>query len=84
MSEEFVSPEMCRLRQEVLRVEIAALKERNENMETRMERIEAAIEEVRNLQKTILYAIISLAILGFCTLLGVLVGRGIDLGWFVP
>lgn len=84
MSEEYVSPEMCLLRQKVLQVEIDALKERNDSMETRMERIEAAIEEVRNLQKTILYAIISLVILGFFTLLGVLLGRGIDLGWFVP
>jgi hypothetical protein len=48
-----------------------------------MERIENGIEEVRGLQKTILYALIGISVGVALTLFGVLLGRGIDFGWLI-
>jgi hypothetical protein len=81
---DFVTPEVCRLRHELVTTQINALADKDTALEARMERIENGIDEVRNLQKTILYAIIFVAAGVILTLAGVVLGRGIDFGWLVP
>jgi len=82
--DEIVNETLCHLRREVIETKITALKDCDTALENRMKGIECGIEEVRTLQKTILYAIIFIAI-GVClTLFGVVVGRGFDFGWLHP
>jgi len=78
-----ITTEICRLHREVLDGKIDGLREKDKTLETRMKGIEEGIEEVRDLQIKILYAIIASAILGFTTLLGVTFGRVIDLGFWI-
>jgi hypothetical protein len=82
--EEFVEQKMCAMHREVMDIRMEALAGIDKTLENRIIGIETMIEEVRTLQKTILYAIIFVAI-GVClTLFGVIVGRGFDLGWLHP
>jgi hypothetical protein len=58
--------------------------EKFEAIETEMSGVRADLREVRNLQKTILYAIIGLFAASILTLIGVIAGRAIDFGVFFP
>ena len=84
MTEEAVKTDVCRLHREVIDAKIETLKARDDSLDNRMQRIEDGIEEVRALQKTILYALIGISVGVALTLFGVLLGRGIDLGWLIP
>ena len=68
---------MCVLRHQMI-------DEKFEAIETEMSGVRADIREVRNLQKTILYAIIGLFAASILTLIGVIAGRAIDFGAFFP
>jgi hypothetical protein len=81
---ETITPDVCKLHREVIDAKIATLKEKDDSLDSRMERIEDGIAEVRTLQKTILYALIGIAFGVVATLFGVILGRGIDLGWLIP
>jgi len=61
----------------------AVITTRLESVELQTKSIFAEIEEVRNLQKMILYALIFIAMATICTLLGVILGRGLDFGWLI-
>jgi hypothetical protein len=71
-----ISPEICALHREVITTKIAAC-------ESRVDGILEELQEVRQLQKTILYTLIFIAIGVICTLAGVVLGRGVDFGWIV-
>lgn len=72
-----VPKEVCILKHEIVDTEI-------ENLKTRMCGIEGGIQEVRDLQVKILYAIIGLFGASILTLIGVLAGRAIDFKVFFP
>lgn len=74
---EAVSNEMCVLRHQMIN-------EKFEAIEIEMSGMRADLREVRNLQKTILYAIIGLFAASILTLIGVIAGRAIDFGVFFP
>jgi hypothetical protein len=80
---ETITPDVCRLHREVIDSKIETLKQKDDSLDNRMERIENGIEEVRGLQKTILYALIGISVGVALTLFGVLLGRGIDFGWLI-
>jgi hypothetical protein len=80
---ETVTPDVCRLHREVIDSKIETLKQKDDSLDNRMERIENGIEEVRGLQKTILYALVGISVGVALTLFGVLLGRGIDFGWLI-
>lgn len=79
-----VTQEMCKLHRELVEAKIGALKDKDNILENRMCGIEKGIEDVRALQKTILYTIIFVAFATVTTLMGVILGRGIDFGWLIP
>jgi len=83
MTEQAITPDVCRLHREVIDSKIETLKQKDDSLDNRMERIENGIEEVRGLQKTILYALIGISVGVALTLFGVLLGRGIDFGWLI-
>ena len=77
VEEGYVKSRECDLHRELL----------NEKMSSTNKRVDGILEEiqeVRMLQRQIYNAIIGVAILAFVTLLGVVIGRGIDLGWLLP
>ena len=80
---EVITPEVCRLHRKVVDGKLEVLKVKDEALDTRMKGIEDGIEGVYALQKTILYAIIVVAVGVALTLFGVLLGRGIDFGWIL-
>jgi len=81
---ESLTPEVCYLHRAVIDAKIESLKQRDEALDSRMMRIEMGIEEVRALQKTILYALVGISVGVALTLFGVIIGRGIDFSWLVP
>jgi len=83
VSQESVSSDMCKLHRDVIDAKIDSLKQRDEALDSRMMRIEMGIEEVRALQKTILYALIGISVGVALTLFGVIIGRGIDFSWIL-
>lgn len=72
---EVVNNDVCVLKHAMVRTEI-------ENLEKRIDGIEGKIEEVYNMQKTILYAIIGTFGTTIMILIGVIAGRAIDFGVF--
>lgn len=81
MTETTVTTDVCKLHREVIDTKIEALKQKDVSLDTRMQGIEDKIQAVFNLQKTILYALIGISVGVALTLFGVILGRGIDLGW---
>lgn len=77
MTEDCVTHEMCELRRQVITTRV-------NGQDTQIDGILDEIREVRNLQKTILYTLIFISIGVACTLMGVVLGRGIDFGWLIP
>lgn len=73
----FVTIRECDLHRALVNEKLAATNKR-------VDGILEEIQEVRHLQTRIYNTIIAIAILTLCTLVGVLLGRGIDLGWFIP
>jgi hypothetical protein len=57
---------------------------RCDTIEGEVSGMRADLKEVRDLQKTILYAIIGLFAASILTLIGVIAGRAIDFGVFFP
>jgi hypothetical protein len=84
MAPEYVTKEVCDLHHQVTAAKIESLQLCDEKLEKRMDGIEEGIAAVQGLQKQILYVIIFIAIGTIMTLVGVIVGRGFDLGWMVP
>ena len=84
MDEDFVSVRMCELHREVLDAKMGATTTTITALNQRIEGILEEIKEVRNLQKTIQWMLLFIAIGTACTLLGVVLGRGFDFGWIVP
>ena len=80
---EVITPEVCRLHRKVVDGKLEVFKVKDEALDTRMKGIENGIKGVYALQRTILYAIIGLAVGVALTLFGVLLGRGIDFGWIL-
>ncbi len=78
-----VTVDVCKLHREVIDTKIEALKQRDDDLDEKMQGIQEGIQEVRKLQTTILYAIIGVAIGVALTLFGVILGRGIDFGWLL-
>jgi hypothetical protein len=77
MSEEYITKQICDLHRENLLF-------RQDSCEKRVDGILEELQEVRQLQKMILYTLIFVAV-GTCfTLAGVILGRGVDFGWLVP
>jgi hypothetical protein len=77
VSEEYITPETCALLRKLFDAQLAATN-------ARVDGILEEIQCVRDLQKQILYTLIIIGFgVGF-TLFGVLVGRGLDLGWLIP
>jgi hypothetical protein len=74
---EKVSNEMCLIRHQMV-------DQRCEAIEGEVTGMRADLKEVRDLQKTILYAIIGLFAASILTLIGVIAGRVIDFGVFFP
>lgn len=83
MAEEGVTVEICKLHREIMDGKIEVLKVKDEALDGRMQGIEQGIKEVHDLQKLILYAIIGIAVGVILTLIGVILGRGIDFGWIL-
>ena len=71
---EFVDGNLCKLHREVLDIKIAAC-------DRRIDGILAEIQGVRDLQRQILYTLIIIGFVATFTLIGVLLGRGVDFGW---
>ena len=81
---QYITKEVCELHNKVIASRIEFLQQADEKLEKRMNGIEEGIASVQVLQKQILYVIIFVAIGTIMTLLGVILGRGFDLGWMVP
>jgi hypothetical protein len=81
---ESISPSMCALHREVINTKLEMLSGVDAAIEGRMVRIEDGIDEIRQLQKNIYYALIAISIGTVLTLMGVILGRGIDFGWLIP
>lgn len=79
-----ITPDVCKLHREVIDAKIETLTQKDRALDARMAGIEDGIKMVRDLQTKILYAIIVMAFGTICTLIGVLYGRGLDLGWIIP
>ena len=77
MSEEFVMQEICVLRMEVQAAKLTAC-------QAQIDGIQGGIQEVRELQTKILYAIIGIFGTLIVTLIGVVMGRAIDFGVLFP
>jgi len=60
------------------------INEKVKSTNVRVDGILEEIQEVRLLQRQIYNTLIAVAVLAFFTLVGVLLGRTIDLGWFLP
>ena len=73
----FVSARECDLHRQLIDEKV-----RSTNL--RVDGILEEIQEVRLLQRQIYNTLIAVAVLAAFTLLGVLLGRTIDLGWFLP
>jgi hypothetical protein len=73
----FITPETCKLHRELIDTKLAACN-------ARVDGILEEIKGVRDLQRTILYALIVIGFGVACTLAGVIVGRGLDFGWLIP
>lgn len=69
--------EVCALQREVLETKLEACN-------NRVDGILQEIQAVRDLQKNIYYTLIFISLGVVCTLLGVVLGRGIDFGWLIP
>ena len=82
--ETYIRTEMCNLHREVINTKLEMLKGVDEAIEARMVRIEDGISEIRQLQKSIYYALIGISVGTALTLLGVVLGRGFDFGWLHP
>ena len=82
--EKYIRIEMCNLHREVINTKLEMLKGVDEAIEARMARIENGISEIRQLQKSIYYALIGISVGTALTLLGVVLGRGFDFGWIIP
>lgn len=81
---QYITKEVCELHNKVIASRIEFLQQADEKLEKRIAGIEEGIASVQVLQKQILYVIIFVAIGTIMTLLGVILGRGFDLGWMVP
>ena len=68
---------ICHLRHEIIDTKIQAV-------EDRVDGIQACLQEVRDLQTKILYAIIGLFGTSIMILIGVIAGRAIDFGALIP
>ena len=77
-----INPDICILKHEIIETKIAALECEINTCKEGQAGIRDEIREVRDLQKTILYAIIGLFAASILTLIGVLAGRAIDFGVF--
>jgi len=73
----FVKPEMCALHRDVIRVQVEAC-------DKRVDGILEELREVRELQVSIRNYILFIAVGVILTLLGVILGRGMDFGWLLP
>jgi hypothetical protein len=78
-----ITPNVCQLHRDVIYAKIETLTQKDNALDRRMEGIENKIQEVFDLQRTILYVIIFIAVGTCLTLSGVLLGRGIDFGWLI-
>ena len=81
---ETVTTKICDLHREVIESKLQVLKGADKAIEARMLGIEKGIEEIRGLQKNIYYALIAISVGVTLTLLGVILGRGVDFGWLIP
>jgi hypothetical protein len=77
MAPDCVTADTCALHRELIETKLAACN-------ARVDGILVEIQGVRDLQKTILYALILIGFGVACTLAGVIVGRGLDFGWMIP
>ena len=75
--DQLINNTICNLRHEIITTKIEAV-------EGRVDGIQACLQEVRDLQTKILYAIIGLFGTSIMILLGVLTGRAIDFGALIP
>jgi hypothetical protein len=82
MAETPYNQDVCIMRHEVVDTKIASLECEIGTVKEHQAGLHEDIKEVRDLQKQILYAIIGLFGASVLTLIGVLVGRGIDFGVF--
>ena len=82
MAETPYNQDVCIMRHEVVDAKIASLECEISAVKEHQAGLHEDIKEVRDLQKQILYAIIGLFGASVLTLIGVLVGRGIDFGVF--
>lgn len=76
-NEQSITSEICSLRHEIIETKIHAVEER-------VDGIQACLQEVRDLQTKILYAIIGLFGTSIMILIGVIAGRAIDFGALIP
>jgi hypothetical protein len=76
-SDTYTTNQMCELHRAVLTGKIEA-------SDRRVDGILEELQEVRALQKTILYTLIFISIGVAFTLMGVILGRGFDFGWVLP
>jgi hypothetical protein len=79
-----ITPEVCILKHEIVDTKIEGLECEIKSIKDSQAGIRDEIREVRDLQKTILYAIIGLFGTGILTLIGVVAGRAIDFRLFFP
>jgi len=80
---EYVPERMCDLHRQLIDEKIKAIDAHIEVTDEKVDGILEEIQGVRDLQKQILYTIIISLVLGLFTLVGVLLGRGIDFGFVV-
>ncbi len=73
---EYITPELCHLHREVLRVQVEAC-------DKRVDGILEELQTVRELQNSIRNYIIFIAAGVALTLFGVVLGRGFDFGWIL-
>jgi len=84
MAEDYVTTGECKLRGELYNEKLRSLDCEIEGIKEQQRGIREDIKGVRDLQVTILYAIIGLAGASVLTLVGVVAGRAIDFGVFFP
>jgi len=73
---EAITPEICRLHRELINEKIASC-------DARVDGIYEELRAVRDLQVSIRNTMIVIAAGVILTLLGVLLGRGVDFGWII-
>jgi predicted AAA+ superfamily ATPase len=84
VDEELITAKMCELHREVIEAKLSITDKRIDNIMDELKDVKDEIRGLSNIQRNMYYAVIFVAIASVLILIGVLLGRGIDLGLLLP